>query len=118
MQTEYDLTCQVAKYLDILKLQGKVLLFTHVANELRTTPWAGAKRKRMGLRKGFPDFVVVYQNSILFLELKREKSSTTSKEQKEWIKTLNGIQSQNIDAHITKGWDDTKKVIDSYITNH
>ena len=117
MQTENELTIQVAEYLDILKSQGKVVLFTHVANELRTTPWAGAKRKRMGLRKGFPDFVIVYQNSVLFLELKREKGGSISSDQKTWIKALNELYSVEVKAYVAKGWDEAKHLIDLHIHN-
>lgn len=51
-----------------------------------------AKMKREGLRKGIPDlFIPVAKDNYhgLFIEMKRIKGSTTSKEQKDWIEKLN-----------------------------
>ncbi len=56
------------------------LVWTHVANERRTTPREGAFLKRMGLRAGWADFTLLIPPSltwdgphidIAFLELKR-----------------------------------------------
>jgi len=47
----------------------------------------------------------------LFLEIKKDKKSYATKEQKEWIEYLNG---QGYCARITKGFDDSIQVIDDY----
>lgn len=51
------------------------LVWTHVANERRTTPREGAFLKRMGLRAGWADFTLLipregFSPGIAFLELK------------------------------------------------
>lgn len=43
--------------------------------------------KTQGLRKGFPDIIVLAKNSnneVLFMEFKREKGGVLSEEQKKW----------------------------------
>ena len=52
---------------------------------------SGAKQKAMGRSKGFPDMIIILEDKCLFIEMKRVKGSTTSKEQKVWIETLNGL---------------------------
>lgn len=47
------------------------------------------KRKKEGVKKGVPDLVVFLPKQILFVEMKRLKKSSTSKEQKEWNTTIN-----------------------------
>ena len=48
-----------------------------------------AKAKSMGKVSGTPDLIVMLDNKMLFIELKRVKGSTTSKAQKEFINKAN-----------------------------
>ena len=75
LQSEYDLQCQVVEYLELLKLQHKVLVFTAIPNSTYTKSWSAKRRNTtMGLRPGLCDLVIVFsQGVLLFLELKREK---------------------------------------------
>lgn len=82
---EDDLQMQVAQYLD---LRG--WLYTHVANERKTTPQAGARLKRKGVKSGVPDILIFEPTSIGFglaIELKAGKNKTT-KSQDHWLAEL------------------------------
>jgi hypothetical protein len=57
-QDEYQLTCAVAEYLD--RALPETARFTHIPNGEKRDARTGAKLKRMGVRKGWPDFVVIY----------------------------------------------------------
>lgn len=43
------------------------------------------KNKRMGLRAGFPDMVVIAKGKFMCVEMKRIKNSTISPTQREWV---------------------------------
>jgi len=73
---------------------------------------AGVKAKAMGKAKGFPDMVIVLEGQCLFVEMKRVKGSTTSKEQKEWIETLNGLGHH---AKVCKGAKAAIEFVESYL---
>lgn len=47
------------------------------------------QRRKEGIKKGVPDLVVFLPKKILFVEMKRQKGSVTSKEQKEWCNIIN-----------------------------
>ena len=47
------------------------------------------KRRAEGIRPGVPDLVVFLPNQILFVEMKRQKRSYPSVEQKKWIENIN-----------------------------
>lgn len=64
----------------------------HIPNESKRSLAYGAMMKHIGLRKGFPDlFIPIAKNEFhgLFIELKRDRNSKVSDEQKSWIKYLN-----------------------------
>lgn len=50
-----------------------------------------SKLKSEGLVVGTSDFVVMLPNHILFIELKRQKGSTTSKAQKDFLEKVNNF---------------------------
>jgi len=84
-------------------LEAKKLKFTAIPNSTYTKSFKQKmKNKRIGLRAGLPDLLIIIKNKLVFIEMKRQKGSTTSYEQKEWIKALNNI-SPSIEAHICYG---------------
>lgn len=94
-----------------------ILEFSHIPNETRT-PYKSvrAKLKRMWVRKGVPDYLISIQNSknevtVIFIELKRKKKSTTSQEQKKWIRLLNLA---HIPAKVCKAHADAIQFISSF----
>lgn len=86
----------------------------HCANEIggssRALKIRAIKAKKMGTSKGFPDLLVfvpikgvnhkVDAWQMLTIEMKRKKHSSTSKEQKEWLKVL---EMAGIPSRICKG---------------
>lgn len=92
--SEHYEQCLVIRYCDIKKIpifaipNANALSSQNKQMAIRNM----AKMKKEGLRKGIPDlFIPVAKNGYhgLFIEMKRVKGSTTSKEQKEWIEKLN-----------------------------
>ena len=59
------------------------------------------KRARMGYGKGVPDYLIIVNNNLLFVEMKREKGGVVSHEQKEWIEQLNKIA--GVKAYVCRG---------------
>ena len=100
----------LAQYLLLMKRLGKIRLYTHLGQEVGyTNNWAKRMwRAKEGLTKGFPDYVVITNSHILFLELKRTKGGTVSQEQKEWITEL-GFYGTAVICH---GFDAAKKLIE------
>lgn len=65
----------------------------HIPNESKRSPAYGAKMKRMGLRRGFPDLLFPTPKKGyhgLYIELKRDKTCKPTAEQWQWINYLNG----------------------------
>lgn len=102
------------EYLEILKAQGKISAFTHTANETYTKSWKQKNRnKAMGVRPGIPDYIIVIQKRLIFIEMKRKRFSTVTKAQKDWIMLLNGCE--GVRAYICKGFDEARRAVDSYL---
>ena len=100
----------LVQYLDLLALSGRVRLYTHVPNETFTKSWSQkAKNKRMGVRKGFPDYVIAGRNKAIVIEMKRVSGGRVSPEQKAWHEELNKI---GLPAFICNGFDEARAVID------
>lgn len=77
----------VAKYLNVLARQG-LLLWFHVPNGGKRHILEAVKMKRMGVKAGVPDLVVIPKNGpVCFIELKAEDGATTEL-QDFWIKSL------------------------------
>jgi len=113
--SEELLTETVANYCDLLVSTKKIKCFTHVNNEQYTKSWGiKLKNKRMGVRPGVPDMIIVGKSKLLFLELKRVKGGVVSDYQKEWLEALESLGSP-VEAIIAKGWDEARKAIDSVI---
>lgn len=106
---EYNECVTFADWLRIKKIP-----FTHVPNETFTRSWAQkAKNKRLGVARGVPDYMIVTPHCLVFVEMKRRKGSTTSKEQKEWMSMLNGCC--NVRAKVCKGCDEAINFIETFL---
>lgn len=99
------------EWLEIQKKQRKVVLFTHVSNEnnMRMGIRVAMHKKRLGLRKGFPDYIVVTPKQIFFIEMKRSRGGIVSLEQKEWVEALNKI---GLAAKVCLGFEDAVNFIE------
>lgn len=94
----------------------KRIIAVHIPNESKRSVAYGAKMKRMGLRKGFPDiFIPTARKGFygLFIELKRDKKSRVSAEQTAWITYLN---KQGYKALICYGAAEAINEIEKYFT--
>lgn len=112
---EDDHTEMVAGYLEILLMQGKVMEYTHTANETWDPGWKQkAKNQAKGVRSGIPDFVIVFKHAVLFLELKKPVGGAVSKTQKVWIAALAAIGGA-VHVEVAKGFDEAKKWIDEIV---
>lgn len=110
---EDDHTEMVAQYLEILMMQGKVVEYTHTANETYVEGWKQkARNKAMGVRSGIPDFIIVFPNMVLFLELKRPDGGVVSPTQKRWMLALQGVGG-GIYCRLAYGYDQAKETIDN-----
>lgn len=108
---EYNECCTLADYLDTLQRQRKILRYTHIPNETWTKSWSQKiKNKKQGVRKGFPDYVIVCHYRLVFIEMKRKKGGEIKPEQQEWIDDL---QKLGFTAVICRGFDEAKIVIDA-----
>lgn len=88
----------------------------HIPNESKRSVAYGAKMKRMGLSKGFPDiFIPTARKDFhgLFIELKRDMKSRVSAEQTAWITYLN---KQGYKALICYGAAEAINEIEKYFT--
>lgn len=97
---------------EYLELRG--LKFTAIPNHTYN-PHKSQQRKnyQLGLRKGLCDMLIVLPNvGLLFIEMKRTKNSTTSPEQKAWIKALN--ECPGTSAHECKGAVAAIAIVESY----
>lgn len=94
------------------------LLLHHSPNEglLVNRKADGAKRKAMGVRAGFPDFILLLPNeeyAYLAIELKTEKG-VQSKEQKTYQATVERFGGHYV---IVRSIEQFKEVVDKYIAN-
>ena len=70
----------------------KKIKVVHIPNESKRSLAYGAKMKRMGLAKGFPDLLFPTPHNGfcgLYIELKRDRTCKPTAEQLEWISYLN-----------------------------
>lgn len=81
--------------------------------------WAAYSKtlKKMGLRTGFPDLIILAKNKsktheVLFIEMKRQKGGVVSPEQKEWIETLDN---SNYCVGIAKGCESAINILNKYL---
>lgn len=96
-------------------LRYKRLAFTHIANETGHTPEAfrrAIRVKQQGVSKGFVDYLVIVNNRLIGIELKRLKGSQTSPEQLEWIERLNAC---GVESRVCKGCDGAIAFVESIL---
>ena len=90
--TEYQEACCFVDWLELMKAQGKIIDYCHIANEsyggTRADMLRGMKLKRQGRKKGVFDYEVYIKTPPreLKIELKRQKGylSKVSDEQERW----------------------------------
>lgn len=107
---EYE-CLQLVDYLEKAVKQKKVLRFTKIPNETFTRSWkTKIRNKAQGVRKGFPDYVIVTKWDVLFIEMKKTKGGVVRPEQILWIDDLNRAYGN---AVVCKGFEEAKNYIES-----
>ena len=98
-------------------LRTRGLKFHHSPNETGSSPEAkrrAVRMKRQGTSSGFPDYTIIVNGHLIFIELKRRKGSATSQEQHAWIAALNEVN--NVQGFIAKGADEAIAIIESCLS--
>ena len=101
-----------------IKTYPQLRWFAHIPNGGARDLREGAKFKAMGVKKGFPDYILPlpmqtswgHQFAGLFIEMK-VGTNQTSKEQKEYLDYLNSV---GYCCHVCYGWEAARDRIVSY----
>jgi hypothetical protein len=101
----------LAGYLRILQTQGKIQMFTHIPNSTYTTSIkTKVRNKNLGVSRGVPDYMILTNKEVLFIEMKRKFGGVVSPEQLAWIKALSGL---GYPATVCEGFDEAKALLDT-----
>lgn len=102
-----------AAFVQYLELKG--LKFTAIPNSTYTTSIKQkVKNMRTGLRPGLPDLLIIVNNQVIFIEMKRSKGGVISPAQQSWIDALSAAA---ISVYVCRGADQAIQVIEDY-TSH
>lgn len=104
--TEHQEACRFSAWLDAHGYTS-----THIANERKSSAVGIAKLKKEGMKKGFPDYLIMLfylqkgelKQCMVFIELKSLKGRATI-EQKQWISKLD--KPENSAAAVCYGAED------------
>ena len=108
--TELQEQTMVVQYLELLKNSGKIIAYCGLPNNTWTKSWSQKRKQTLeGVKKGFPDLVIVTKDLVMFLEMKRIKGGVLSQEQNDWLEVLPG---KTTVSAVAKGFDEAKKIID------
>lgn len=72
-------------------LRVKGYRFYHAPSETGSSPEArrrAIRMKQQGTVPGFPDYLIIKNNKLIFVELKRLKGSVVTPVQREWLAAL------------------------------
>jgi len=93
-------------------LEYKHFKFSALPLSTFTKSWAiKIKNKKMGVRAGVPDLMVIVKNQLIFIEMKKTKGGVVSEFQDSWIKELNNCN--GVKAFVCNGFEEAKKVINA-----
>ena len=109
--TEYQ-ECQVFhRWLDLNHIRH-----THIGNESqiggRQGAIRGAQLKRIGQSKGFPDYLIIVNEKLIAIEMKREKKGKVSKEQQDW---LDALAKAGVDGYVAHGANEAMEIVQQYL---
>ncbi len=114
--TESEEQQSLFRYCAVMRVSYPQLeMLVHIPNEGKRTIINGSRLKREGLKKGYPDILLDYPDCGyhgLKIELKRQKGSRITPEQKEWIIELN---KSGYAAALCFGWEDAWDFIKNYL---
>ena len=129
--SEYFEACCFVDWLELMKMQGKIIDYCHIANEsyggTRADMLRGVKLKRMGRKRGVFDYQIFVNKKaedysdksptnicgkIICVELKKIKGGKVSEEQI-WWKAL--YQHCGIPAKVCHGADEAIRFVERYL---
>lgn len=81
---------EAVRFVEWLEQADPPILFSHIPSGMFSRSWKTiAKNKREGLRRGLPDYLLILPNNkLIFVEMKRLKGGRVSPEQKIFIEAL------------------------------
>jgi len=112
--SEHDEQCALVRWLTLGGYK-----FTSIPNAGKRTYYQQSINKQEGLNSGLPDMLIIINNQLVWIELKRidkkpkraGSSGGVSDVQKEWIEALNGCA--NCQAFVCYGAEEAKAIIQS-----
>jgi NAD+--asparagine ADP-ribosyltransferase len=85
-----------------------------IPNSTYTKSWKQKiNNKLMGLNPGLPDLLLIVNNKLVFIEMKRRKSFKISDSQAEWIKALN--ECDGVKAYIAFSCDEAISIVENIL---
>ena len=97
-------------------LQLKHIKHTHIGNESqiggRQGVIRGAQLKRIGQSKGFPDYLIIVNDKLIAIEMKREKGGKVSPEQQDW---LDALAKAGVDGYVAHGANEAMEIVQRYL---
>lgn len=97
------------------RTRPELALLYHIPNGGKRSKREAARFKAAGVKSGVPDiFLPVPRGGYhgLYIELKRLRGGTVSREQKEWHEAL---KAQGYAVQVCKGWIEAAYVLDDYL---
>jgi len=96
----------------VIWLQEMKYKFSALPLSTYTKSWAVKMRnKRQGVRPGVPDLMIIVENFLVFIEMKRGDGGVISNFQKDWIEKLNSCT--GVKAFVCAGAEEAKRKIRS-----
>lgn len=109
--SEHQVATLLAQFLDVLQNQGKVSVYSKIPSETYTTSRnQKRKNKQEGVHTGVPDYIIVTERKVIFLEIKKDKGSYLRPDQKVWQAELHG---KEIVVGWARGFDEAVEFISS-----
>lgn len=103
----------LVEYLELIKDSKNVIVYSHTAQETYTKSWRQKHRnKSMGVRPGVPDYIIVTDKLVIFLEMKRKKGGRLREDQKVWLEAVEG---KKVVSQVCNGFDEAKKFFERTI---
>lgn len=89
---------------------------THIGNESQLGGRAGiirgARLKAIGQSKGFPDYLVIVNNQLIAIEMKRRKGGRLEPEQADWLESL---ESCGVNNYVCQGAEEAIELVEKLL---
>lgn len=99
-------------WLELLIASGAQIKFSHLPLETPCTPIQAKRLQRMGVRRGVPDYLLIINGRLVFIELKRVVGGVVSAPQQAWLEAL---QSSGVQAFVCNGAREARAVVSNLL---